>query len=91
MPAQQPGKGIGHFLGAIRVDAFRTTKEYKKDMDHWISGFRNAKPIQGQHAVLVPGDPERIASEERLKNGIPVHQDVVKDLRSLAEKFSIAF
>ncbi|MFM2117607.1 MAG: Malate/L-lactate dehydrogenase, partial [Bacteroidota bacterium] len=42
-------------------------------------------------AVLVPGDPERIASEERLKNGIPVHQDVVKDLHSLAEKFSIAF
>ncbi|MFM1858198.1 MAG: hypothetical protein RLZ05_1258 [Bacteroidota bacterium] len=91
MPPQQPGKGIGHFLGAIRVDAFRTTEEYKKDMDHWISGFRNAKPIQGQQAVLVPGDPERIASEERLKNGIPVHQDVVKDLHSLAEKFSIGF
>ena len=23
MPAQQPGKGIGHFLGAMRIDAFR--------------------------------------------------------------------
>jgi LDH2 family malate/lactate/ureidoglycolate dehydrogenase len=91
MPAQQPGKGIGHFLGAIRVDAFRTTEEYKKDMDHWINGFRNAKPIQGQQSVLVPGDPERLASEERLKNGISVHQDVVKDLHTLAEKFSIAF
>src|SRR6187549_1978673 len=59
MPAQQPGKGIGHFLGAMRVDAFRPADEFKKSMDHWIEGFRNAKPIAGQEKVLVPGDPER--------------------------------
>lgn len=91
MPAQQPGKGIGHFIGAIRVDAFRTSTDYKKDMDHWIRGFRNAKPINGQKEVLVPGDPERLATQERMENGIPLHEDVVKDLQVLAQKFSIEF
>ena len=36
MPAQQPGKGIGHFLGAMRIDAFRPADEFKAAMDHWI-------------------------------------------------------
>src|SRR5436190_5323717 len=42
VPAQQPGKGIGHFLGAMRIDAFRPADEFKKHMDNWIKGFRSA-------------------------------------------------
>jgi len=89
MPAQQPGKGIGHFLGAMRVDAFRPTDEFKKSMDHWIQGFRNAKAIQGQEKVLVPGDPEREFEAERMANGIPLLDVVVEDLNKLAEKFGL--
>lgn len=87
MPAQQPGKGIGHFLGAMRVDAFRPAAEYKEHMDNWISGFRKAKPMPGQEKVLVPGDPEREFEAERMKNGIPLLKAVVNDLRELGSRF----
>jgi len=89
MPAQQPGKGIGHFFGAMRVDAFRPAEEFKKSMDHWIEGFRAAKPMPGQEKVLVPGDPEREMEAERMKEGIPFLESVVQDLRSIGEKFGI--
>jgi LDH2 family malate/lactate/ureidoglycolate dehydrogenase len=89
MPSQQPGKGIGHFLGAMRVDAFRPAADFKRDMDHWIQGFRNAKTIPGQERVLVPGDPEREFESERMVKGIPLLEQVVNDLQSLAEKFAI--
>lgn len=91
MPAQQPGKGIGHFLGAMRIDAFRTVEEYKRDMDHWIQGFRNAKPAHGHEKVLVPGDPEREAAIHRSKEGIPLLDPVVKDLQELSNRFSLPF
>ena len=91
LPAQQPGKGIGHFLGAMRIDAFRPADEFKQHIDHWIKGFRSAKPIKGQEKVLVPGDPERVFEEERIKNGIPLIQPVVDDLMLLAQKFDIAW
>ena len=91
MPAQQPGKGIGHFIGAMRIDAFRPADEFKKDMDHWIEGFRNARPMEGHSQVLVPGDPERIAEEERLQEGIRLHEDVVKDLHELGARFDLPF
>lgn len=89
MPAQQPGKGIGHFLGAMRVDAFRPADEFKNAMDHWIQGFRNAKTVQGQDKVLVPGDPEREYELKRRIDGLPLLNQVVEDLQSLSQKFSI--
>lgn len=89
MPAQQPGKGIGHFLGAMRIDAFRPADDFKKSMDHWIQGFRNATPIAGEEKVLVPGDPEREYEAERMVQGIPLLDAVVADLKALGEKFSV--
>lgn len=91
MPARQPGKGIGHFLGAMRIDAFRPATEFKKDMDDWIAGFRNAKPVTGQEKVLVPGDPEREMEAIRMKDGIPLVASVVNDLAELGKKFEIPF
>ncbi|MBL7725806.1 MAG: Ldh family oxidoreductase [Chitinophagaceae bacterium] len=87
MPAQQPGKGIGHFLGAMRIDAFRPAEDFKKDMDHWIQGFRSCKTIPGEEKVLVPGDPEREFEAERMKNGIPLLDAVVADLAQLGNRF----
>jgi LDH2 family malate/lactate/ureidoglycolate dehydrogenase len=91
MPVEQPGKGIGHFFGAMRIDAFRPADEFKQHMDHWIRGFRNAKTVVGETKVLVPGDPEREMQEQRLKEGIPIIEPVVKDLEQLAVKFNVPF
>jgi LDH2 family malate/lactate/ureidoglycolate dehydrogenase len=90
VPSQQPGKGIGHFFGAMRVDAFRPADDFKKHMDNWIKGFRSARPIKGQEKVLVPGDPEREFVHERMKNGIPLLDMVVEDLNKLGERFAVA-
>jgi LDH2 family malate/lactate/ureidoglycolate dehydrogenase len=91
MPVQQPGKGIGHFLGAMRIDAFRPAEDFKKDMDHWIQGFRKCRTIPGEEKVLVPGDPEREFENVRQKKGIPLIGAVVNDLSELGKKFGIAF
>lgn len=90
-PKSQVGKGIGHFLGAVRVDAFRPAKEFKEEMDNWIQTFRNAEPAAGHERVLIPGDPERELTIERRKNGIPLHELVVKDLSELGTKFGLKF
>ena len=87
--ANPPGKGLGHFMGAMRVDAFRPADEFKAHMDNWIRRFRNSTPINEDQPVLIPGDPERAKEKERLANGIPVLQPVVDDLNGLAEKFKI--
>jgi L-2-hydroxycarboxylate dehydrogenase (NAD+) len=79
-----PGKGIGHFFGAMRIDAFRPAADFKQHMDHWIERFKNAQAIAGEERVLIPGDPEREMEQERLINGIPLLDAVVEDIQQLA-------
>jgi LDH2 family malate/lactate/ureidoglycolate dehydrogenase len=74
----------------MRVDAFRPADEFKNHMDNWISTFRHAATKQGQEAVLIPGDPERLMEAERLLAGIPLLDPVIRDLESLSQKFGIA-
>jgi LDH2 family malate/lactate/ureidoglycolate dehydrogenase len=89
MPENMPGKGIGHFFGAMRIDAFRKAADFKSHMDKWIIRFRTAKTVVGEEQVLIPGDPEREMESERRARGIPLLHSVAEDLRFLAEKFSL--
>jgi L-2-hydroxycarboxylate dehydrogenase (NAD+) len=91
MPENMPGKGLGHFFGAMRVDAFRPAEEFKTHMDNWITRFRNAKPAPGQDRVLIPGDPEREYEQQRMETGIPIVESVVEDLKLVGEKFGITW
>lgn len=88
-PSDPVGEGLGHFMGAMRVDAFRPAADFKKHMDKWLNTFRSAEPAVGQEKVLIPGDPERALEKERKKEGIPLLEPVVKDLNSLADRFGI--
>ncbi len=90
-PANPVGDGIGHFFGAMRVDAFRPAADFKKHMDNWITRFRSAKTVEGKSHVIIPGDPERESEAERLKNGITLNPKVVEDLQELGSKLNIKF
>ncbi|MEP1097421.1 MAG: Ldh family oxidoreductase [Cyclobacteriaceae bacterium] len=83
------GDGLGHFFGAMRVDAFREADEFKRHMDNWIQRFRASETVDSKEKVLIPGDPEREMEEQRSKEGIPVLPQVVQDLRNLGEKFGV--
>jgi LDH2 family malate/lactate/ureidoglycolate dehydrogenase len=89
-PNDPVGTGIGHFVGAMRVDGFRPVDEFKDHMDNWISRFKSAATIDPNQKVIVPGEPELEAEADRKVNGIPLVDAVVKDLNEIAEKFSVA-
>lgn len=89
MPQNMPGKGLGHFFGAMRIDAFRPADEFKQHMDNWIERFRKAKPAAGFDKVLIPGDPEREMESIRMKDGIPIVESVVEELKILGEKLKV--
>ncbi|MDJ1483642.1 Ldh family oxidoreductase [Cytophagaceae bacterium YF14B1] len=88
---QLVGAGTGHFVGAMRIDAFRPAEEFTQHMDNWIRAFRKATPVDGQDRVLIPGDPERILEAERRQNGIPILPIVVDSLRELAKRFNVTW
>jgi LDH2 family malate/lactate/ureidoglycolate dehydrogenase len=84
-----PGKGLGHFLGAIQVDGFSDVDVFKNNMDLWIERFKNAEPIDVKQPVIIPGEPEAQFMKTRINEGIPLIDAVVQDLKHLAENFKL--
>lgn len=89
MPENMPGEGLGHFFGAMRIDAFRTADDFKAHMDNWITRFRNARPANEQQRVLIPGDPEREMETERRLHGIPLVASIIEELKVIGIKFGV--
>lgn len=87
----QPGQGLGHFFGAIRVDAFRPREDFLQAMDIWIEAFQASPSLTTDKPVLIPGQPEWWAEEERRRSGIPLLPAVIEDLTALGDKVGVSF
>jgi L-2-hydroxycarboxylate dehydrogenase (NAD+) len=89
MPENMPGEGIGHFFGAMRIDAFRPADEFKQHMGSWIQRFKSAAVAEGFERVVIPGEPEREMEKQRMENGIELLQPVIDELNQLAAQLAV--
>ncbi|HUG90570.1 MAG TPA: Ldh family oxidoreductase [Planctomycetaceae bacterium] len=88
-PGRRVGLGIGHFFGALRIDAFIDPDEFQRQIDDWIRTFRRTKPAPGTSGPLIPGDPEREAERINRAAGVPLIESVLAELRKLAAEVGI--
>lgn len=89
IPEHMPGEGLGHFLGAMRVDAFRPKEEFYTHMDNWIQRFKSSTPAAGEKRVFIPGEPEAEMEAYHSRHGITLLEPVIQDLQALAEKLAV--
>jgi len=90
-PEKQTGKGLGHFFGAMRIDAWQEKESFKKRMDQWIETFRQSQSAEGQDRVMIPGDPEREMETRSRQEGIRLLEAVQNDLHEVAEELGVKF
>lgn len=81
--------GIGHFFGAMRVDAFRPTNEFKQDMDDLINRLKNAPKANGAKRIFIHGEKEFEQAEKHRKQGVPINHKVANDLRAIAKQLGV--
>jgi L-2-hydroxycarboxylate dehydrogenase (NAD+) len=89
IPSRSVGKGIGHFFGAMRIDAYIDPAEFGRQVDDYVRTLRATKPAPGTDGPLIPGDPERAAERERRVTGIPLVEAVVQDLERVARETGV--
>jgi LDH2 family malate/lactate/ureidoglycolate dehydrogenase len=79
----------GWWFAAIRIDAFRDLAGFKADMKRMVDHLRALRPRPGVESVLVAGDPEAKAREERLRLGIPLDEETIRQLGELAAELGL--
>lgn len=90
-PERYVGKGIGHFFGAMKINAFIDSDEFKRQVDDWIRTLRNTRPAPGTDGPLIPGDPERESEAIRRAEGVPLVVPVVEGLREVSRQTGVPF
>jgi LDH2 family malate/lactate/ureidoglycolate dehydrogenase len=90
MPPNTYGE-MGHFVQVIKIDGFIDVDKFKKDMDLFLKGLAETKPIEGQERVVYAGLPEFEETQIRLKEGIPYHYKVIDWFENIKAELNLDF
>jgi LDH2 family malate/lactate/ureidoglycolate dehydrogenase len=82
---------IGHFFLAIDPTAFRPAGAFEDDLDQVIDVLHGARRADPAQPVLVAGDPEIATKAERLRDGVPIPDDLMTQLHDVAKTAGVPF
>lgn len=84
----KPGN-VGHFFGALLIEAFRPLDEFKAAMDDLIRRLKGLAKAEGESRIYIHGEKEWEMEEERRKYGIPLHHRIVTMMERMAEELNL--
>lgn len=88
-PDSEKPCNIGHFFGAIRIDAFRPKEDFKSDLDDLMRVLKEAPKATGETRIYVAGEKEFEIEREFRAEGIPLHAMVYANLIDLGRELQV--
>ena len=82
---------VGHFFGAIRVDAFRPLDEFKANMDDIIRRLKGSAKAAGAERIYIHGEKEFEEEKRRRREGIPLHPKTVAAMQQIARELGVEY
>jgi LDH2 family malate/lactate/ureidoglycolate dehydrogenase len=83
-------QGTCHSFMALDPDCFIGKENFKKSMDSYIRSIKESGKAENKTEILMPGEPEYQTESERLKEGIPLSSNTLKELMALGESFGLS-
>ena len=75
---------------ALDPDCFVGKEQFKKSMDRYIKSIKESGKARNKTEILMPGEPEYQTESQRLKEGIPLSSNTVKELIGLGESLGLS-
>ena len=80
----------GQFIAAIDVKAFADVETFKRDVDRIVREMRSSDRLPDVERIRVPGEGSAATFLERSRSGIPIPDELLQALDSLAEELAIS-
>ena len=80
---------LGHFFGALKIDAFRPQAEFEASMDDFQRRLKGADRVDGQDRIWVAGEKEHDNHAHHSTHGITLGPKVSADLQGLAAEYGV--
>lgn len=85
------GADLGQVFAALRVDSFRSPAEFVAEASSLEAEIRAARRAPGEDRIYIAGEKEAAETERRLASGIPLHAEVVAELREVGDGVGRSF
>jgi LDH2 family malate/lactate/ureidoglycolate dehydrogenase len=76
-------------VAAIDIGQFTNMASYKTHIDNLIDGIKGLPKADGVKEIMVPGEPEERTFNDRSRNGIPLPEGTIRNLKEVAKRFDI--
>jgi len=84
-------QNVGHFFWLVDVAAFMDVAEMKRRMDAMIDRIKACRPRADVTEILVPGEPEFRKAQQNRQLGIPIGDETIREMKTLAEEYKLPF
>jgi uncharacterized oxidoreductase len=81
--------GNGIFMMAIDVGKITELEMFKKRVDNLLRTVKSSPTAPGYNEILIPGEPERLKKEKRLREGIFIEDNTWIKLTDLAKELNV--
>ncbi len=78
-----------YFQAALRIDLFDEPAHFKRRVDEVIRLVRSTPLAPGAERVYLPGEKEHETFQERSRLGVPLHENMLAELKVLAEEAGV--
>lgn len=79
----------GHFVSAIKIEAFEEPDRFKAHVDQAIRQIHDVQKAPGFDRTYAPGELEQLREQAYLKEGIPLNKVTLEDLQKMAGRFAL--
>jgi len=82
---------VGHFFGAINVEAFMDLPEFKGRMDQLLAKLKGAERLPGAEEIYVAGEKSFYTEGVRRRLGVALDAKTMEMLRQLGAETEVPF
>ena len=84
-------QNVGHFFLAVDIAKFVDIKVFKTRVKQMVGEVKALPKNPGVEEILMPGEPEQRRRQDRKSSGLNLSTVVYEELKSLGEKYGVAF
>ncbi|MBU5305829.1 Ldh family oxidoreductase [Eubacterium callanderi] len=79
----------GHFMIVLDISKIIPKEEMKKRMKEYYDTLKATPMLEEGTEMFLPGEIEYRKEQERLRDGVPVPETTIEELKELAEKYNV--
>ncbi|MBS7605485.1 MAG: Ldh family oxidoreductase [Candidatus Bathyarchaeia archaeon] len=82
---------VGHFMMVIDVDKISSLDFFLEKIEKYKEYIKSLRRISENAEVWIPGEKAWLTMETRKRIGIPVHKNILKEIKDEGEKLGVEF